>query len=200
MLALTAHLSALALTLTLGLSACTPFPQREPPPSLHDFGFRWNQGVRGDAAWSSVVVDAPEWLQDDRIRYRLLYAEPTRVRFYTRDRWLAAPPSLLVQRLATAARGGDGYRLHIQLLEFEQVFDTSQRSRVILQLRAKAYQSETNRSAEERLFQLTRLAPAANAIGAVTAFAELIDETINSLETWLAELPSRPEPVSLEKL
>ncbi len=95
--------SALSFAMALCLSACTPFPQRDRPASLHDFGFRWNHNKQGDAPWSKVVVEAPEWLQDERIRYRLLYNEPTRVRFYTRDRWLAPPPSLLTQRLTAAS-------------------------------------------------------------------------------------------------
>jgi len=173
----------------LAAAGCSVLPQREPPPALHDFGPRPHHSTEQvTTAWSSVTVDAPEWLQDEQIRYRLLYADPTRMRFYTRDRWLAPPPALLAQRWS-AVSDGRGYRLRIGLIDFEQVFDRAGHARAVLQFRATAEIPDSRRPVGERVFQFTRATPSADAAGAVTAFAALVDEAATSVEAWLAALP-----------
>ncbi|MFZ2407812.1 MAG: hypothetical protein WAW41_21995, partial [Methylobacter sp.] len=61
-------------------------------PALHDFGLPAPAEIHQDKA--SVSVNAPTWLWDNRIRYRLLFASPSQVRFYGLDRWIAPPPEL----------------------------------------------------------------------------------------------------------
>jgi len=174
--------------LLLALASCSLLPDRPPTPALHDFGPAETRSSDATAAWSAVAVDAPEWLQSENIRYRLLYAEPTRVRFYAQDRWLAPPPALLAQRLSLS-QGAGGLRLKIRLLEFEQVFDTPQTAHMTLIFRATAMQPDNDAIAAEQVFHFTRPTPAANAQGAVTSFASLIGEAVNSLRNWLAGLP-----------
>ena len=173
----------------LAAAGCGVLPQREPPPALHDLGPRPHHSTEQvTTAWSSVTVDAPEWLQDEQIRYRLLYADPTRMRFYTRDRWLAAPSALLAQRWS-AVGDPHGYRLHIGLMDFEQLFDRPGNARAILRFRATAELPDSHQPVAERVFQFTRATPSADAAGAVTAFAALVDEAATSVEAWLAALP-----------
>jgi len=178
------------LALLLALSACSLLPARPPAPALHDFGPAEKTLASDKAAWSSVAVDAPEWLQSENIRYRLLYSEPTRVRYYTQDRWLAPPPALLAQRLSLS-QGTGGLRLKIKLLEFEQVFDSAQNARVILAFRATAMPPDNETIAIEKVFRFSLPAVSANAQGAVTSSASLIGEAVNSLQAWLAETPIR---------
>jgi len=182
----------LFLLLGFALWGCSPFPERPAPPALHDFGAPAGITGQDGAMWSTVAVEAPDWLQDERIRYRLAYADPTQVRFYARDRWLAPPPSLLAQRLAVSG-GGNGYRLRIGLLDFEQVFEGPQRARAILRFRATAKMPTDDRVAGQRLFQFARGTPSADAAGAVMAFAALVDEAIAGLNAWMAELPPIPK-------
>jgi cholesterol transport system auxiliary component len=140
------------------------------------------------ANWSAVSVDAPEWLSNTNIRYRLLYVDPTRVRFYAQDRWLASPPSMLAQCLSLLS-GRHGWRLKITLLEFEQVFDGAHQARVILAFRALAYRPASEEIVSEKLFDLNRISPTADAKGAVMASAILVDEAIDVLQAWLEQLP-----------
>ncbi|MDD5034503.1 MAG: hypothetical protein PHE55_07060 [Methylococcaceae bacterium] len=180
-----------ALAAMLSISACSFFPDRPPTPALHDFGSGERFLARETLAWSKVKVEAPDWLQNEHIRYRLLYADPSRVRFYAQDRWLAPPPSLLEQQLSMAG-GGSGYRMKIRLLEFEQVFDQPQSARAILAFRASAERSDGGEVAGERAFRFELPASSADAKGAVTAAANLIDKAVDSLVTWLSQLPPRP--------
>ncbi len=181
---------AMPFALLLTLSACSLLPSRPPSPSLHDFGPAEKTLASEKASWSSVAVDAPDWLNSENIRYRLLYAEPTRVRFYSQDRWLAPPPALLAQRLSLS-QGLGGLRLKIRLLEFEQVFDSPQNARIILAFRATAIQSDSETIADEKTFRLSLPAPSANAQGAVSGSASLIGEAVNGLQAWLAEIAVR---------
>lgn len=175
------------------LSACSLFPSRPPAPALHDFGLQggvsgFQSGNSEPAAWSSVTVQAPEWLQTENIRYRLLHSDPTRVRFYSEHRWLAPPPALLAQRLDLNS-GVDGYALKIKLLEFEQVFEGPQNASLMLSFRAICQRPGKEGVAAEKLFRFSRPTPSADAQGAVATAYGLIDQAAKSLQTWLVELP-----------
>lgn len=180
-----------AFMLSLLLPACSVLPDRPPSPALHDFGLgeRASSGHAGDAPWTGVTVEAPEWLQSENIRYRLLYSEPTRVRFYSQDRWIAPPPALLAQRLSLYS-GGKGHGLKIKLLEFEQVFDGPRQARMTLVFRALAYRPGEEAAIGEKLFRFARPTVGADAQGAVAAAHGLVEEAAKSLEDWLAGLPA----------
>ncbi|MCI0655089.1 MAG: PqiC family protein [Methylococcaceae bacterium] len=186
----------LAIGLIISVSSCSLFPERPSSLALHDFGssekFTASQSGGSEAsAWSTVSVEAPEWLQNENIRYRLLYIDPTRVRFYAQDRWLASPPAMLAQRLSVT-NGTHGWRLKIRLLEFEQIFDGPQRARVILAFRASVQPPTGEEIVADKLFNLSLPSPTPDAAGAVTASAKLVDEAVHSLQTWFTELPAQP--------
>ncbi|TAN50088.1 MAG: hypothetical protein EPN21_09755 [Methylococcaceae bacterium] len=169
------------LFLCVLLSACSVLPSRPAPPAVHDFG----PAAAANAA--AVNVDAPSWLRDERLRYRLLYNDPTQVRFYARDHWLAPPPALLGQRLNVAV-DGDRYRLKVTLTDFEQMFDAPDQARVVLNLRVHA-ETVAGKPVAERLFQYTQPCSSADARGAVEAYAALVRLATDSLRTWLLEMP-----------
>lgn len=176
-------------------TACGVFPDRPAQPAVHDFGlaegFSSVSSSRAMAlVWSNVTVTAPAWLQNENICYRLLYADPTRVRYYARDRWLAAPNALLAHRLSMAG-GGGGWRLRIELLEFEQIFDSPQNARVILTFHALAQRSAEEDAVAEKIFRFSLPSPTADAQGAVTASVGLVDEAVKSLQNWATELSDR---------
>ncbi|QJD28671.1 ABC-type transport auxiliary lipoprotein family protein [Methylococcus geothermalis] len=161
------------LMLSLALPACSLLPERPPPAALHDFGIA---AAAAPAPWSAVEVDAPDWLQTDRLQYRLLYANPTELRAYALDRWIAPPPALLEQRLK-AERNGSGYRLRIELQSFEQVFDRPGSSHVTIRFRAET-------PTADKTFQLDQPTASPDAAGAVQAFAQAIDRAVTQLRTW----------------
>ncbi len=172
----------------LSVAACGVTLDRPPHPALHDFGpTSTKEQNENRAHWSAVSVDAPEWLQDQRIQYRLLYANPTQVRFYAFDRWLAPPPELLAQRLSVVG-GGGGYRLRIQFQQLEQVFDRPENAHVVMAFRANVWGPDADRSVAERVFRLRQATRTPNAAGAVEAFSRVIDRAITMLSDWSAEL------------
>lgn len=171
----------LAWILTLTLTACSILPERPPQPALHDFGFESKTGT--PAPWSTVEISAPDWLQTDRLLYRFLYANPTELRAYALDRWIAPPPALLEQRLK-AHRSGTGYRLRIELQAFEQVFDRPGSARVTMRFRAEARTADGNTPIGDKTFQLDQPTASPDAAGAVQAFARMVERAIALLQVW----------------
>lgn len=164
-------------------------------PVTHDFGPEPAATPPSAVTWSVASSDAPAWLQDDRIRYRLLYADPSQVRFYTRDVWAAPPPQLLAQRIDLAGAGGGGrYRLRVQVREFEQVFDQPDHARAVLRLRVSAYRPDSMQPVAERWFQFDEPTPSADAPGAVAAYSGLADRAIGEIRAWLTNLPPVSPP------
>ncbi|MGR8979863.1 MAG: hypothetical protein ACU84H_07225 [Gammaproteobacteria bacterium] len=74
---------------------------RSVPITLHDLG----PAGYPEKPVSASSLDAPVWLWDDRIRYRLLYADASAIRYYSQDRWEAPPPALLEPHLSFMGKG-----------------------------------------------------------------------------------------------
>lgn len=154
-------------------------------PALHDFGLPVSAAVQDRA---SVNVNAPTWLWDNRIRYRLLFASPSEVRFYGLDRWIASPPELLEQFLAASGKVQD-YALIIRLQDFEQQFDASDRARVVLRFSVEAYSDNKKIGVQEFYLQQPTKTP--DAAGAISGFADLAQQAAGKIQDWLAGLPGR---------
>jgi cholesterol transport system auxiliary component len=170
-------------------TSCTISPKE---PVLHDFGlptpastFKSKQGNN-----PTITVDAPTWLWDNRIRYRLLYASPTRVGFYALDLWVASPPELFEQFLISTGRT-QNYSLIIRLHDFEQQFYAPDRARVVLRFSVEAYSGDNNKkvSAQEYYLELPTLTP--DAAGAVSGFANLAQLAADRIQVWLAGLSDK---------
>jgi cholesterol transport system auxiliary component len=167
------------------ITGCSISPKQ---PALHDFGLpvsiSTDKSKRDNK--STITVDAPTWLWDNRIRYRLLYASPTRVGFYALDLWIAPPPELFEQLLISSGKTRN-YSLIIWLQDFEQQFDTPDRARVVLRFSVDAY-SDDNKKIGAQEFYLERAITTPNAAGAVSGFDNLTRQAANRIQVWLAGL------------
>lgn len=173
----------LTAILALYLTGCSFYPERPPQPALHDFGPPASQA----GAVPTVTVEAPAWLHEERLRYRLRYADPTGVRFYRLDAWLAPPPTLLAQYLGNAlASLQPGMRLRLDLSEFEQVFDSPDTAHIVLGFLARAENSQ-GASLAERRFQIKQACASADAAGAVAAYAAAAASAAGELRAWLGQ-------------
>ena len=137
----------------------------------------------------AVEVRAPLWLDSMGIEYRLLYAEPARLRDYTRARWAGPPAQLIQQRLIQqlglmpAGQGRTRCVLRIDIDAFAQVFDDPVTSRG--QLRGRAQLLDRNRAlltANE--FRIEKPAPSADSRGGVAALTATVDQLAVDLEIW----------------
>ncbi|MFU8788969.1 MAG: hypothetical protein ACNA7G_08065 [Methylobacter sp.] len=158
-------------------AACSVTDKR---PALHDFGVPVSANEQQGRAW--VSVNAPTWLWDNRIRYRLLFAAPSQVRFYGLDRWIAAPPELFEQLLNVGGKASD-YNVIIRLQDFEQQFDAPDRARVVLRFSAEAYSG--NDKVGTQAFYLQQPTKTPDAAGAIGGFTELARQAGEKIQRWL---------------
>jgi len=158
-------------------------------PALHDFGVNNARPVQSqkNPASAEIKVSAPKWLSDNRIQYRLLYDQPTRVRFYNRDQWIAPPPELL-QLHFDAVRLDSHDSLVIQLLNFEQQFDAPGSASVLLRFSADVFARGGKNKRESREFALRSGKVSPDAQGAVRGFAELAEQASQQVQAWLRSL------------
>ena len=144
----------LALVLVLCMfSGCSVMASKAPPKTEFDFGPEPNahsdSAALSDAQLVIFDVTAPAWMDGTSMYYRLAYQNAAVPLPYAESEWVMSPAALLTQRLrSSAAVHGDGgarlvgehtpavYRLHSELLEFEQIFDAPEGSHGVLRLRA----------------------------------------------------------------
>ncbi|PKM38497.1 MAG: hypothetical protein CVV06_00220 [Gammaproteobacteria bacterium HGW-Gammaproteobacteria-10] len=132
-------------------------------------------------AYADVKLDAPIWLWDERLRYRLLYKDPTAVRHYHWDRWQAPLPALLEQRWR--GLGKAGLSLHFELRRFEQRFESADRSHVIMTIRIQVRDHHGRRT--QRIFDWRQPTATPDAAGAIAAYMELLERAERDIEDWL---------------
>lgn len=175
----------IAIVIVALLGACSGQAARMANGPRFDFGP--GDGA-GQAAMgiATVEVNAPMWLGDGAMQYRLLYAEAAQRREYLESRWVARPGELLEQALARrlGAPAVGRCRLRVELNEFIQLFDSETRSRSFLSGRAILHVGPEAVAA--RSFALDRPAPSPDARGGVAAASTAVEALGDELATWIA--------------
>jgi cholesterol transport system auxiliary component len=154
-------------------------------PALHDFGQAISKVNDTNFTTSKpvITVDAPTWLWDNRIRYRLLYASSTQVGFYALDQWIASPPELFQQQL-TALGKMPTFIFRIQLQEFEQQFDAPDKARVLLHFTVDVFSVDHKQKLGSKEYRLQQPTITPNASGAVIGFSQLIKQAGEQINNW----------------
>jgi cholesterol transport system auxiliary component len=190
--------AALLLSLAV-LAACAIAPARDGMAN-YDFGLARPDKEAGPRLQHDLVlaaVNAPAWMDNSGIYYRLAYQDATRPQAYALSRWVMPPAMLLGQRLrasiARASKAGvfapaDGvradYTLRLELEEFSQVFDQADQSRAVVRLRASLIRNRA--LVAQQSFGIERAAATPDAEGGVRALIAASDEAGNGLIDWLA--------------
>ncbi len=176
--------------LLLGVG-CSVSPKH---PVQHDFGLPVSVANASITSKPTnelmITVNAPTWLWDNRIRYRLLYASPTQIGFYALDLWIASPPELLEQLLMSSGKT-QGYSLIIRLHDFEQQFTALNRAKVVLHFFAEAYANDNKKKMGTQEFYFEQPTVTADAAGAVNGFVDLTRQATDRIQIWLTGLPGK---------
>lgn len=192
------------------LAGCTILPPPKATHAIYDFGVQQSQSTSEAFNPSNKIrslqvteMSAPAWLNNTAIHYRLAYHNPAQFHTYANSRWAAAPAVLLTQQIRNriVANTRDQvindniiaraeYVLHIELIEFSQVFDTTDTSDVTVSLRASLIDRNSRKLLAQKSFNTTIKTPTANATGAVNALISTSNQSIDELIEWLTqELP-----------
>jgi cholesterol transport system auxiliary component len=166
-------------------SACSIITNKQ--AAQHDFGLYAPPTSTQSLTKSEISVESPAWLANQCIQYRLLYSEPTRLRCYSLDQWIAPPSELFKQQLQTSAIATK-QRLHIKLLTFEQQFDNPQQARVVLTMVVDAFPPQSDQLKATQTFQLQQATTSPDATGAVAGFAQLTRQASEKIQHWLTRL------------
>ncbi|MBP0622059.1 ABC-type transport auxiliary lipoprotein family protein [Cupriavidus consociatus] len=192
-------LAGAALVLSgCALSRGTPTVTYDLGPSAALAGTAGNAASAAPAPLPRLRVsqtDGPDWLEGNALYYRLLYAQAQRLQPYATQRWVMSPTRLFDERLreSVSARGGLAWSgdtsvpgLKVDLLAFEQVFDSATTSQGVVRLRATVFHRG---QLGQQTFEVRRPAPSADGAGGVRALAEASDAAIAALLDWTATLP-----------
>jgi len=145
----------------------------------HDLGL-----VEGNTSNKiSITLDAPVWLWEERIRYRLLYDDATVIHYYHKDRWEAPIPVLLEHRLSIASKRP--LIMRIQLNQFEQHFDKADKAHVVMDLTVRVFAEKNNKLLGMRNFILSQATTSADAKGAIAGFVEMTEKANVEIQLWL---------------
>lgn len=152
-------------------------------------------------AISVADIQAPAWMDSQRMYYRLSYANDLQPRPYSRSKWTMPPAQLFAQRLKSGlARAGgvvvsasDGAInlpiLHLEADDFSQTFESAGQSTVHVAIRASLFDGRVLRA--QKLFVKQMPAASADAQGGAAALAAASDAIINEVGAWLAILPPK---------
>jgi cholesterol transport system auxiliary component len=173
----------LILLMLISLAACAG--RGEPRlPLNHDLGQRSEPSGNN----VTLTIDAPVWLWDDKIRYRLLYNDASAVRYYNLDRWEAPLPALL-ERYLNRIESPHALKLRVALAQFEQRFTASNEARVVIELTVSAHCHGANTLLGSQRFSTTQ-ATSSDAEGAINGFSALSNQLRNEIQAWLISLPN----------
>ena len=195
------RLIALAAAALL-MSGCAS--QKGEPTTTFDFG----PAMPAQAAAASparalgaiVVTDVTgsNALENERMFYRLSYADPLQARTYANSRWTANPLQMMTQRLKTRiAQSGakvlsetdasNGIPiLRIDVDEFIHDFRSAAQSEGQVALRASVFQGHV--LVDQRSFARTTAAGTADAAGGARALAASTDAIAADIVAWLGTL------------
>jgi cholesterol transport system auxiliary component len=197
-------LSTLAMLLRVGCAAsllaltaaCSIGPPAREAPVAYDFGPQQTTapGVARMQAALMLDFNAPSWLDNTGIVYRLSYLDAARPQSYANSRWIAPPPALMTQRArsrfsaaADVVSGADGarptYALQVTLEDFSQSFAAPDRSGVAVMARASLINLGSRALVAQRTFVDKRTAQP-DAQGAARGLAQAGDTVIENLLEW----------------
>ena len=173
-----------------------------PKNTLFDFGPAAMHAAPAAAPIGAVVVTdvtGSAAFDNERMYYRLNYADALQSRAYTNSRWGATPLQLITQRLKsriaqtgakvlTPTDASDGvWILRSEIDDFTHSFDSTTQSYGQLVLRASLFNQ--HKLIDQKTFSRQIPAASNDAAGGARALAAATDAVAADINAWLATLP-----------
>lgn len=176
----------------LAACACSVLP--DPPPPLQPFDLGPLTETSAAPAVPGCIAfnraEAPSWMEGTGIHYRLLHDKPQAYRTYAYHAWVAPPAELVAQRIrrllfaADCGSSAGHTQLHVQLVTFEQVFESPEHAYAEVRLHATLGQGPGQYSVR-RVFAGHRESRP-DVYGAVETLPALTDRLIKEMGAWIA--------------
>jgi cholesterol transport system auxiliary component len=174
--------------------------------SVYDFGAPSDPVAAKAVPLPALVVTdvtGSAALDNERMFYRLNYADPLQARAYANSRWGSSPLQLLTQRFKSRiAQSGvkvlsetdasNGIPLlRVEVDDFTHTFDTPAQSHGEVLLRASLFHGHT--LVDQKTFSRKTTSASADAAGGTRALAASTDAVAADIIAWLSTLPLRKE-------
>lgn len=195
--ALASLVMLMALSALTALSGCSVLSPAK-PSTTYDLGPLAAAPSQPPARLPKLRVadtGGPTWMDGRGIYYRLQYTQAQRLQAYATQRWVDAPTRLFDDRLRDAVSGrgeltwyGDTSvpAVKVDLLGFEQVFDSPTSSRGVVRARATVFHKAL---IGQKTFVAELPAPSPDGAGGVKALSASSDAVIAAILDWAATLP-----------
>ena len=198
-------LGAATLAMTLALAGCASSSKSKANNDQFDFGpLGAPVAQMPQAPIAAVVVmdvTGSPALENERMLYRLNYADPLQARTYANSRWSANPLILVTQRIkARLAQAGVKVLsatdttnnvpiLRIEVDDFTHAFASVGQSEGQVVLRASVFRGHA--LLDQKTISRATPAPSADAAGGVRALAGSVDGAAADIAAWLAGIDTR---------
>jgi cholesterol transport system auxiliary component len=190
------------LLLASALAACLPtFTPPQVAPERFDLGaapvFSPTEKPSASARSMAFQLFPVPALENNFMRYRLLYADPAKVQVYAYARWTNTPGEILrlflQERLFWAEDAKpDVCRLELELQRFEQIFTAPETSFGVLFAQARLRHPDMGIQTERRI-DLNIAAPTPDAAGGVKALTEAAERLAGELQRWRGSAHCPPQ-------
>jgi cholesterol transport system auxiliary component len=201
----TLHPPRLLIIAACALALCGCASNKSEPATQFDFGPALSPAATAAPAplgqlGPVVVTDVTgsSALDNERMFYRLSYADAQQARSYANNRWSASPLQLLTQRLKTRI-GQAGAKvlsetdaatgipiLRVDVDDFIQDFSGVGQSAGLVAVRASVFQGHA--LVDQKTFARATSATSADAAGGARALAASTDAVAADIAAWLATL------------
>jgi cholesterol transport system auxiliary component len=171
------------------LVACTSINKPKQHIAVYDFGL----SVASDnhqQITSKLLVETPtssESLNQDKIRYRLNYQNPSRVFFYTESRWAGNPSELFSSKLSKIVNvrtTPTNCSLRMRIEAFDQVFHTTTESEGVVQLSAFVVSNQSKKIIASQLMTESVMSVTPNAQGGAAALQQASENALKKAVNW----------------
>ncbi|MGB4812414.1 MAG: hypothetical protein WBP13_08055 [Methylophilaceae bacterium] len=171
------------------ITACVSNNKTIQNMAIYDFGLS-NTDQNNQQITSKILIEelvVAESLNNNKIRYRLNYQNPSRIYFYTESRWASAPSALFSSRLnamATTVQNPLSCSLKLKLEAFDHVFQTVTASEGVVQLSVQLVEKKSRRIISSQLISESIPSSSPNAKGGTTALRQASEVAIKNAVHW----------------
>jgi ABC-type uncharacterized transport system auxiliary subunit len=171
------------------LAACVGINKTKQNIAVYDFGLsvpsQNNQQIT-----SKLLIEVPvaaESLNQNKIRYRLNYQDPSRVFFYRESRWAETPLELFLSKLSkmvNLSKTPKNCSLKLKIEAFDHVFKTADASEGIVQLSATVIDKKTQKIISGQLISESVMSQTPNAQGGTAALSQAVESSLKKAIDW----------------
>jgi len=182
-------ISTLTICLVVAnLAACVGINKNKQNIAIYDFGLSGSIAT-SPLITSTLLIEEPiaaETLNNNKIRYRLNYDNPSRVFFYTESRWAATPLELLSGKLSmiNITPKNTNCSLKFKIEAFDHVFQTTSISEGVVQLSALLIDKNTHKIITSQLITESTPSHSSNAEGGTAAIHQASENALKKVINW----------------